>query len=995
MNSPFDAEYSKLNTAQKQAVETIDGPVMVVAGPGTGKTQVLALRIANILKTTDAGASSVLCLTFTNSGVRAMRSRLARIIGGDAVNVRISTFHSFALDLVEKNYGILDFSFMPELLDEPTAIGIFDELLETETWEYLRPRGNSTQYFHDVKSLIGLLKRERIGPGEFLRLINKEIDDLKLDPSSISSRGATKGEIKKEVISKIESLNRTAEVVRFYELYESYKLDNGYIDYDDVLKLLVELVKNSEDVRDELRENFLYVLVDEHQDSSGVQNEFLQYVWQGTEKPNIFVVGDDRQLIYGFGGASISYFENFKTMFGRAELITLVENYRSSQSILDVADELLKSSITKEKLNSNSIQGEKITCVESPFPRDEIILAGMEIKKQIEKGIDPNECALLVPKNAQVRSAVMILRDMGLPVSSGEYTDLFLSKDYLIILAVLSVINDPYNSEKIAEYLLSPYSKIPVMNAHAFLRNTNSRNLSVYTLIQNKTDGISLFGALDPVAESGKLLADFVEYNSSHSVYETLQYVGEKVLLQNAGAHDSLVEKAEVIRTMLHLAMQLESRKNGKDLKNFIAYLKRLETYGQHLPIAVFGAGQGIKIMTMHASKGLEFDFVWIAHMDEKSLFSSKSGGFVLPEMVQNLVEEKDDLVVKRQVYVAITRAKRHCYISYAKTSLTGAPLELAHIFTEFSSDLFNNISIEESEKILLSSGPEKLVTRTNIEKLVFGKNELAEVVKSEYEKAKISVTLLNNFFECPWKWYFRNLLQLPEAKSASLMFGSVVHECLEAILKSDSNPTKEELDKYIDNSLDKNNVVDQNEIRRIKKDAIKILTNWVKNRLPNLSKSFVSERSVSYKDPNFPHLLMYGKIDLTERLGENNLRVTDFKTGSSKTKNTIEKESSDGRLSSFMRQLAMYTYLIQNSEKGTNVSELILEFIEEDYDSKDYMYKTTVTNEQLDLLQRDIKDYDNLLSSGEWVNMPCYYKSFGKDSVCSSCELANRIYGK
>jgi len=299
-----------------------------------------------------------------------MRNRLFRLIGGDASKVHISTFHSFALDLVEKNYSILGFENMPELLDDAGSIAIFDDLIENNDWQYLRPRSNSTQHFYDVKSLISLLKREDISPEDFLNKINLEIESLTLDPESIASRGPTKGQVKKEIQSKIEGLQRTSEVVRFYEMYEEYKKQSGYIDYNDVLSLMVALVRISEDVRSEIKENFLYVLVDEHQDSSGVQNNFLKEVWQDAENPNIFVVGDDRQLIYGFGGASLEYFENFKSMFGRAELITLVENYRSTQNILDTADSLLQSSISKQKLKSQYQDGESVKCIQAPYPRD-------------------------------------------------------------------------------------------------------------------------------------------------------------------------------------------------------------------------------------------------------------------------------------------------------------------------------------------------------------------------------------------------------------------------------------------------------------------------------------------------------------------------------------------------------------------------------------------------------------------------------------------------
>ena len=154
------------------------------------------------------------------------------------------------------------------------------------------------------------------------------------------------------------------------------------LDYDDVLEYLIKIVETSEEARDEIREKYLYVLVDEHQDSSGVQNEFLQKVWGDVEKPNIFVVGDDRQLIYGFGGASLAYFEGFKNTFGKAKLITLLENYRSTQVILDSAHTLLQSSLSPAKLVSHSKDSFPLRLVEADYPRDEIIACVLDIKEK-------------------------------------------------------------------------------------------------------------------------------------------------------------------------------------------------------------------------------------------------------------------------------------------------------------------------------------------------------------------------------------------------------------------------------------------------------------------------------------------------------------------------------------------------------------------------------------------------------------------------------------
>ncbi len=995
MNSVFPAEYKKLNKQQKRAVDAIDGPVMVVAGPGTGKTQVLALRIANILNKTDTGAEGILCLTFTNSGVRAMRQRLLNIIGRDAAKVRIATFHSFALDLIQKNYNVLDLNEMPEILDDVSSIAIADDLLEKHDWEYLRSRANSSEYFYDIKSLISLLKRERVNPSSFLQMIQDEIESLRLDPGSISSRGPTAGEIKKEVVKKIEGLKRTSEVVKFYELYEEYKKSHYFIDYDDVIALLTELVSISEDVVSELRESFLYVLVDEHQDSSGIQNEFLEKVWKGTEKPNIFVVGDDRQLIYGFGGASLSYFENFKTLFGKAELITLIENYRSSQVILDAADSLLQSSIVKDKLQSQNQVKDPVTLYEAPYQRDEIILAGMEIKKRIDAGLDPNECAILLPKNSQVRNAITILKDLGLPVASSNNTDLFNSSDALVIINILKIVANPYDAPSIAEYLLRTNSGVAPLLAHKFLKAADKRILSLETLsIKNEKSG--LFATEDPIYSVGQELSNFATYGASHGIYETIQYIGEIVLLKKAKNHEELTLRGEVIRTMLHLALALKERANSKinpdiSIQEYLLYLDRLNEYNQHIPLAVFGKNEGVKVMTLHGSKGLEFDFVWVAHMDERSLFSGKKNAFSLPEKLESLVEEKDDLVVKRQVYVAMTRAKRFCNLSFARESYTGGDLELAHIFGEISPDLIVKKSLAESEKLLLKDGIENIVTKKENIQTNIGLSELANIVKDEYEKTKVSVTLLNNFFECPWKWYFRNLLQLPEVKSPSLTFGSIIHSCVEDLIHEQGGIDDLKMLELVRKHIVKNSVMDINEIRRIEKDAVKILNSWVKNRLPNISKIRESERSLSYKDKKFPYFTIYGKIDLTERFNDGSIKVTDFKTGKSKTKNEIEKKDEEGRMSSYLRQLSMYSYLVQGAEKK-DVSESVLEFVEADLNDKNSLYITRITQEEIDLLLKDITDYDNLLKNGEWVNRTCTAKVYN-GGQCEYCSLANNIY--
>jgi DNA helicase-2/ATP-dependent DNA helicase PcrA len=982
----FEKAYQSLNTAQKRAVEAIEGPVMVVAGPGTGKTQVLALRIAHILQKTDVGADSILCLTFTRSGVLAMRSRLEGYIGGTARDVHISTFHSFAGDIVEKYYGVLDFDIAPVPLDDNQAVLIVDELLHNYDWDYIRPRTNPSQYFSDLKSLISILKRERMTPAMFLVEVEKEIVSLKQDPESISTRGESKGKIKKEIEKKIESLERTKEVVEFFRLYEEVKKDRGLMDYDDVLAYAVEIVEKSEDARDDIRESYQYVLIDEHQDSSGVQNSFLKAVWKGTENPNIFVVGDDRQLIYGFSGASMSYFEEFATSFGKAELITLTENYRSTEKILALADDLLQSSVTKEKLKSNTFGQEKIFLSEYYYERDEIIGAGLFFKKQIESGSKPEECALLVPKNRHVRSAISILEDMDLEVSHSGNVSIFSLTETKSILRVLKIISDPYDSVSIAESLLDSHSGVLPLEGHAFLHQQKGKAITLSTLVEHVSTE-NLFSSGNNISIWGKKLSSWIETLTSKKISETISTVGNELLILNTSSHEELLSAVEIVRTLLHSAMSWEEKNQSRGIKSFIEYLERLQEYNQIVELASFGEASGVQVMTLHRSKGLEYKNVWIAHMNEETLMGQKRQPFTLPESVKLHINERDVLSAKRELYVAITRAKEVCSISYARKNYEGKVLEPTTLLSDLPKEHFEIKSAEETEATLLSNSPQIYIPINKVqdENIL---EELKDYVSDNYESVKVSVTLLNNFFSCPWKWYFRNFLKLPEVKSVSLALGSAVHSTIEYILKSDKKPNEKDIEEKVVRELEKEGVVEPKDLKRMSKDALKAVTNWLEEYYPHLAKDRISERSISFKDSIFPNLSMYGKIDLTERFPDGTISVTDFKTGSIKTANMIEKETEDGRLSDYMRQLAMYSYLVRGAEKKEVTSSRLL-FVEADKKEKNALYETRITENQIDLLIRDIKEYDEALKSGEWINRECSHKGYGDSMECEYCKMA------
>ncbi len=986
----FESAYKQLNAAQKKVVDTIDGPVMVIAGPGTGKTQVLAIRIANILQKTDTPAGGILCLTFTNSGVRAMQQRLRTYIGSSASRVVINTFHSFGMNLLEEFYTYLDFAAPPILIDDIQSVALCDEILHQGNWKHIRSRANPALYFNDIKSLVSLLKRERITPDAFLIEIVNEIHQIEQNPDNISSRGATKGQLKQDAQKNIESLERTKELVTFYETYETLKKERGLLDYDDVLESIVRLVETSDDVRDTIRERYLYVLVDEHQDSSGVQNEFLARVWGGIEKPNVFVVGDDRQLIYGFGGASLSYFEGFKTMFGGVQLFTLTDNYRSTQSILDSAEELLKSSLADAKLAGKK-GGEKIQLVECDYPRDEIIMAGLAIKQKIAAGIDANDCAILVPKNAQVKNAVRVLQDMGLEVSANNGTKLFALSETQSLLQVLHAINDSANSTYLVGTLLDPLSGINPIEAHEYLAGIRASTITLAKLGDVKEKSISAWA---------KKLHTWVSLMMQTDVYGLIQRIGDELLLQTATDHEALIKRVEIVRTMLHLVLSSQEKSASNrtlTLSEFLAFIARLESYASDVNLAVFAADKGVKVMTLHASKGLEFDVVWIAHADERSLAGKHASAFTLPQSIKTRVEEKDELTTKRQLYVAITRAKRFCSISYARHNHTGADQTLASIISDLPTDTFETKTLSDSESIIKEHDITAYVTSKPAGKNEDMLGELVELVKDQYVKRNVSVSALNNFFECPWKWYFRNMLCLPEIETPSLIFGNIVHSAIEDMLKHNTVPSIETLRSIINARTEKIIGINDAALAQMANEALDILSRWSETRLADIAPERQSEFPFyNFHDPEFEHLKITGKIDLLEKIDDATARVTDFKTGKARTKNEIEKIDDEGRMSDYLRQLAMYSYLLSGKSNDTiSVNESRLEFIEAEPESKNALYATHITDEQIQMLKDDIRTFDHMLKEGTWINRPCNFKPYGKtDAECDYCRLS-KIYTK
>ncbi|MEK7184647.1 MAG: ATP-dependent helicase, partial [Patescibacteria group bacterium] len=431
-NTIFTDQYNRLNKSQKEAVDTIEGPVMVIAGPGTGKTTILTLRIANILQKTDTPPSGILAITYTDAGVKAMRSKLQSIIGDRAYDVKIHTFHGFASAIItEYPDHFIHISDMKQMTDIEQE-SIIRSIILKEKYSVLRPSGRPDAYLFGILKSIDDAKREAYTPAIIKAHAKDEIEKIKNDESSLSTRGATKGQLKAEARELIEKCEKTIIFADIYEEYEVEKIKQKKLDFNDLIIELLLALKSDELLLRLIQEKYLYIHVDEHQDTNDAQNFIISIIAEFFETPNVFIVGDEKQAIYRFQGASVENFMLLQKRWSDMKLISLDTNYRSHQGILDAGFAMIEKNYEEDenkdlriKLESGSdekikpidiIVGENMGAMETYLIKEIKILTQSESKASI---------AIIVKRNRDIDRIINLFEHHNIPVSSERSIDIF------------------------------------------------------------------------------------------------------------------------------------------------------------------------------------------------------------------------------------------------------------------------------------------------------------------------------------------------------------------------------------------------------------------------------------------------------------------------------------------------------------------------------------------------------------------------------------------
>lgn len=597
----------QLNDMQKKAVTCTEGPLLVLAGAGSGKTKVLTTRIAYLINEKNVDPSSILAITFTNKAAKEMKDRVIKLIGNIGYSMKISTFHSFGLSILKEHCDLLGYSKNFTIIDSDDSMTLIKKIVKDLNLD--------SKIFNPkmIRNKISGAKNELMDPAEYVRFANTDIEK---------------------------------KIVSVYERYQKrLKLNNSF-DFDDLLMLPIKLLKENPDVLKQYQEKFKYVMVDEYQDTN--QAQYILTKMMSAKYKNICVVGDNDQSIYMFRGANYRNILNFEKDYKNTSVILLEENYRSTKNILDVANSIIKNNKSRKDktLWTNNDDGLKIKYHRSSNEKDESFYVVGEIKKLLNNGVSLSEIAVLYRANAQSRNIEEVLLRDNIPYKVVGAFYFYNRKEIKDLIAYLKLIYNHNDDNSLTRIINVPKRGIGLkaienLNTKAMLEEkslydslSTQKELNFKRLIDDlskKSETMSLTELVDCILNDSKMKEEL----------ELEKTIESEVRLENLEEFKSITKSFEESKGIVSLGEFLEE----------ISLVSDVEEYKNNTNV--------VTLMTIHSAKGLEFDNVFLIGMEE-GLFPHA-----------NCLNDAEELEEERRLcYVAVTRARKRLWLVNARSRM-------------------------------------------------------------------------------------------------------------------------------------------------------------------------------------------------------------------------------------------------------------------------------------------------------------------------------------
>jgi len=1002
----FREEYRKLNEQQRLAVDTTEGPVMVIAGPGTGKTQILAARIGKILLEMDVFPENILCLTYTDAGAIAMRRRLQSFIGPDAYKVNIHTFHSFCNDIIQENLSLFEKTSL-DPVSELERIQYFKILIDNFPKSHLLKRYRGDVYFEmgNLQSLFSTMKREGWTPAFINEKIDEYIASLPQREEYIAKRATKefkKGDLRTDKIEEeTEKMMKLRAAVNEFTPFQELMRRNNRYDFDDMINWVIRAFEENRPLLAGYQERYQYILVDEYQDTSGTQNRLVSLLINYWDQPNVFVVGDDDQSIYRFQGANVENMREFADSYQKDLLtVVLTHNYRSTQPILDISMTLIGRNegrlvrqmpgLSKELVSSHPVISQlkyPPRILEYASPRQEMTDIALQVERLVLEGVAPGKIAVIYKENKYGEELALFLRLKQVPVFSKRSLNLFeipFAQKIILLLRYLAAEHDtPYGGDEMLfeilhfDFFSIPPIEIARLSVEVAERQFSDQRTSIRLLLYEKANRPprDLFdkGLPDNLKKASRILEKLIG-DVPNVTLPTLfeNCIRETGILGAVMLSPDKIWLMQVLTALFDFVKEEARRDPDLGLEKLVQVIDLMKDNGIHLPLVkVAGSDKAVNLLTAHGSKGLEFEYVFFAGCNattwEKkrrpgggykypdTLFASRppragsplSGDGIAPPSTS--VEEEE---LRRLFYVALTRVEQHLFISYARYRPDGKELEPS----VFIAEILDRHELPV-EKITI---PEE--TLAQFEALPFSETVAPEIETAEegfisrmLEKFVMNVTALNNYLKCPLEFYYKNLVRIPSPKNEATEFGSAVHFAIQRLFEkmklhtAEQFPSKEELLQDFTWYMHRHreSFIKEAFARRMEY-GLEVLSSYYGKYLSQWSKIVAVERNI--RNVIVRGVPIKGKLDKLEFQG-NEVNVVDYKTGDvDKAKDKLTPPNSkDPNGGDYWRQAVFYKILVDNyGQKDWKVVSTEFDFVEPDKKKEYRKVKILITPEDI-----------------------------------------------
>ena len=969
-NKNFKQTLASLNAQQRAAVEHIDGPTLVIAGPGTGKTHILAARIGQILTVTDTQPYNILCLTFTDAGVQAMRERLISLIGPAAHKVHISTFHSFCNRVIQDNLDLFGRQDLTQL-DELERRQIIRQLLDELPHEHALKRGRGSDvYFYEkhLADLFKLMKTEAWTPQYISRKVDDWLEYLPQNPDfqyKINKKGLfSKGDLKTETIAdEVEKMEKLKAAAQLYYRFEALKAAANRYDFDDMVLWVIDAFDRFPFLLRGYQEQFLYFLIDEFQDTNGSQNRILSQLIGFWEQPNIFIVGDDDQAIYEFQGARLkSLVDFYETYKNDVKVVVLKDNYRSSQNILDSAHNAIENNtlrilnniqglnLEKNLIAKGSVAESKIVpqIIEYPNRTHEVI----DVVQQIEALNNPNiplsTTAIIYARHRQIESFIALFDKRGVPYTvrrALNVLDDFLIQNLRLLLTYIALESrQPFSGEhllfkilnmRFLEILQHDVLKITTYLAKknpsdVIARNEATEGDAEITFEENSDDKMTWRETIAQLPRIKFLDKNKITTFSTH-LESWIAAVGNDplpVLIEHILNQSGLLswflkgenktEYTQIIYTFFDFVKNETAKRPRLTLTDFLKTLDLMDANNIRLEfikntVAKDGSNP-VVLTTAHSAKGLEFDRVFIVDAVKTEWEEARSGSvyrFKLPESLTFTAEADATEARRRLFYVATTRAKEHLTVSYARTDGRGKGLMQTQFLDEMNAPALEKRQLDDdaildSQIVLLTEGVE---IEANLLEKAFVKNVLKDF--------QLSISALNAYLDCPLSFYFSYILKVPSQPSEYFQYGEAVHFALRKLFgemvrsKEKQFPSSDEFVNFFEADLQRRRpIFDNADFNRRLETGVTNLRAYYNQFVHKFSKTVVVEKTVVAEIDGVP---VRGILDKIEYRADGSVHIVDYKTGKQADEKLRRPSTRNPLGGDYWRQLVFYKLLYEN----------------------------------------------------------------------------------